>query len=71
MRAIVLGALGTVFIGFGKKIKGSENQGTNRDHPNSCIAKIGLNTQESPEAMMRLRLSDSVERTLAESYMEN
>ena len=36
------------------------NRGTNRDHPNSCIVKIDQNTEESPEDLRSLAVTQTL-----------
>ena len=42
---VVIGALGTVPKGLVSRLTKAGNQGTNGDHPNFSIVKIGQNTK--------------------------
>ena len=50
---IVIGALGTVTKGLGKRTWGLENKRISGDHQNYCIIQIGQNTEKSPGDLKR------------------
>ena len=56
---IVVGALGTIPIGFAKGTRRLGNLWTSRDHSSYSIIKIGQNTKKSPGDLRRLDVTQT------------
>ena len=60
----IIGAHGTINQRIGKRTRRLRNKRTSGDHLNNCIIEIGQNTEESPEDLRRLVVTQTPDHQL-------